>query len=85
MGNKLWFFKPQTAEGRKLVNLPLNALEEGRKQWERSLVGCFVGEASVMKLLVPAIDKLWAMKSKVTTSKKGEWHVFHFENLWLLN
>lgn len=83
--NELKFYAPQSIEGSKVVRLLSDALENGSKQWEQSLVGRFVGDAPDMKLVVALVNKLWGKRSKVVVSRKGVWFVFQFENLSLLN
>lgn len=83
--SELKYYAPQSVEGEKVVRLPSDALENGKKQWEQSLVGRFVGDAPDMKLVVALVNKLWGKRSKVVVSRKGVWFVFQFENQNLLN
>ena len=55
---KLKYFKP-TSEERRRVDIPINAIENGSKEWESTLLGYFLGKKLPYSLVRNATSRFW--------------------------
>lgn len=77
--SKLQYHASVVEKGSSVIKMPAEVLDSGKKQWEWSLVGRYMGEAPHFKLL-QSRHKNIEENSQVIVAKKGKFFVYQLAN-----